>query len=680
MTGAGTVGVPPPRPASDEPAGPPLRARDELAAYLGLELLEQLGDAVTVVGPDWRYRYVSEPAAVIVGRASADCVGENVWDLLPEVVGTEQHAAMERAMTQRTRECFVWHFDTVGRWYEQHALPVGDGLVIFVLDITDRMTEATRAEHLAEAGEALAGAVTLEDVNEALTEHVHHLVGARAGSVILAEDDRNIMRALGWAGGVSGWAQFPTDAVTPSATAHRTGRPVFVRDVEDARERFAPIVSELVRLGGGPVASVPLISAGVRLGAWTLVFPSGRALTDGDRRFLTTAAAMVSQALLRARLLDAERRAMAQLQRSLLPRSLESVPGIEIAVRYAAGDAAVEVGGDWYDVVNLEGGAVGLVMGDVEGHDVEAAACMGLVRSAVRAYAAEGHPPSIVVELANRFVHDVALGRMVTLTYLSVHPLERLIIAVSAGHLPLQVVAPDGTHEQVPADVGPPLGVFPSGARWPETTSQLPAHGVLTAFTDGLVETRQDDIGIGLDRVRDTLIAHRAESAELVADALLDQRSRSSGDDVALLVGRLTAPPGNDRRFTRRMPPTSASVFLSRRSARQMLSAWAIAPATIEAAELVVSELMTNAARQSEEPVGIVLSWSGSVVRIEVADSSHRMPALPNREVDADATSGRGLLLVEALADRWGVEESDDGLGKLVWAELDDLPARKDVG
>lgn len=645
-------------------------AGTELAGDFGPDLLAVLGDAVTVIGPDWRYRFVSDAAARIIGKTSAECVGAHVWDLFPEVVGTAQHAAIERAMAQRTKERFAWRFDTVDRWFEQHALPVGDGLVVFVLDITDRMAEVSRAEHLAEAGEALASAVTLEDVNEALRQHVHHLVAARAGTIMLADDERSVMRAVGWAGGVTGWNQFAADTLTPSAEAHRTGEPVFVSDLDDARKRFPPIRQELERLGCGPVAALPLLSAGLRLGAWVLVFPEDQVLTDGDRRFLVTAAAMVSQALLRARLLDAERRAMAQLQRSLLPRNLHAVDGLDIAVRYAAGDVAVEVGGDWYDVVQLEGGAVGLVMGDVEGHDVGAAACMGLVRSAVRAYAAEGHPPSIVMQLANRFVHDVALDRMVTLTYFSIHPQERLITAVSAGHLPLQVVAPDGAHDEVPSDIGPPLGVFESGALWSETTSQLPAGGILVAFTDGLVEARGVDIGEGLDRVRDTLIAQRSESADTMADALLDQRSRTSGDDVAILVARLTAPPGVDRRFTRRMPPTSASVFLARRSTRQMLAAWSVGPPMIEAAELVVSELMSNAARQSEDPVDIVLACNDGVVRIEVADTSHRMPVITHGEVDPDATSGRGLLLVESLADRWGVEQSG-GLGKLVWAEID---------
>ena len=644
-------------------------AQEDLASYVGPELLPLLGDAVTVIGPDWRYRYVSPAAARIIGRPPQECAGAYVWELFPEVVGTPQHAAIERAMAARTREVFLWRFDTVGRWYEQHALPAGDGLVVYVLDVTDRMAEVERAEHLAAAGEALAGAVSLPEVNTALATHVHRLVDALTGSIVLADEERSLMRAVGWSADLPDWQQYPDDLVTPSIEAHRTGVPVFVAHLDDARARFPVIARDLERLGADAVAALPLVSAGVRLGAWVLVFPAGRVLTDGDRRFLVTTAAMVAQALLRARLLDVERRAMAQLQRSLLPRQLECVDGVDLAVRYAAGDAAVEVGGDWYDVVRLEQGAVGLVMGDVEGHDVEAAACMGLVRSAVRAYAAEGHAPAVVLQLANRFVHEVGLPRLVTVVYASLHPVERLITAVTAGHLPLQVVGPDGEHRDVPSEVGPPLGVHPDGALWPETTSTVPAHAVLLALTDGLVETREDELAVGLRRVRDVLVAARAEPAEVVADRLLASRSSRSGDDVALLVARLTADAGTERRSTRRMPPTSASVFLARRSTRQVLEAWDVHADVVDAAELVVSELASNAARHSEDPMDVVLTHVGTAVRVEVCDTSHRMPVLPGEQPDEEATSGRGLLLVEAVSSRWGVES--EGLGKRVWAELD---------
>lgn len=253
----------------------------DLSGYLGAELLGQLGDAVTVVGPDWRYAYVSTSAAAILGRDAAECVGQSVRDLLPEVVGTPQHAVVVRAMEQRTRETFSWHLEGVGRWYEQHVLPVGDGLVIYLLDISDRMAEVDRAEQLAAAGEALAGAVSLEEVDAALLVHVHDLVEALAGSLLLADEERGLMHAVGWVGGVQGWTDFPVDLCTPSTTVHRTGEPVFVESLADARERSPAIVPELERLGGGPVAALPLVSAGLRLGGVVAGLPGGPGAVRG---------------------------------------------------------------------------------------------------------------------------------------------------------------------------------------------------------------------------------------------------------------------------------------------------------------------------------------------------------------------------------------------------------------
>jgi anti-sigma regulatory factor (Ser/Thr protein kinase) len=377
---------------------------------------------------------------------------------------------------------------------------------------------------------------------------------------------------------------------------------------------------------------------------------------------------MTAQALVRADLLDVERRSVRALQRSLLPQALPVVDGVLTAVRYVASDREALVGGDWYDVVPLAGGAVALVLGDVEGHDLEAAALMGLVRSAVRAYAMEGHPPAVVLERANTFLAGLSLGRIVTLTFAQLHPLELLITTVSAGHPPTLVVAPDGTVTEVPSQIGPPLGVQEDGLHWLETTSQLPEHGVFAMFSDGLVEVRGEDLDEGLARVKETLVATRHEAPAEVAEALLARRG-DSHDDVALLVSRLTATAGAGRRVTRRLPARSASVFLARRYARQLLQAWQLPSGLVERTELVVSELVTNAARHSEEDLELTLEVTTALLRVEVADTSHRVPDAVVRSPTDDATSGRGLLLVEAVASRWGVES--EGLSKVVWAELD---------
>ena len=648
---------------------------DDLRDFLTPALLEQLGDAVTVIGPDWRYRYVSARAAEIIGRPVDELVGEDVWSIFPEVLGTPQHEASIRAMTGRTRERIVWYFDAVGRWFDQIAIPAGDGLVVVVNDVTDREVLARRSERLLSIGESLAGATTAAEVNSILADDAFNVLGARGGTILLADEERGVMRAVDLAGIDAGlgpsWEEFPLELVTPGTEAFRTGLPVFVTDIDECREQYPEVADVLVQLGRSTLAATPLTSAGIRIGVLIVILPKGRELDLPDKQFLATTAAMAAQALVRARLLEAERRTMSALQRSLLPPKLPTVGGLRLAARYLASDTAAEIGGDWYDVIPLASGAVGLVMGDVEGHDLGAAALMGLVRSAVRAYALEGHPPAIVLSRANVFLDSLRRGRIVTLSYAQLHPGERLITTVSAGHIAIQVAGPDGVAFEVPSEVGPPLGVAASGQLWQETTSMLPADCMFAMFTDGLIEARDRDIDTGVALVREKLVKLRGLDPEEAAEGFLSLHPAANFDDVALLVGLLTAPAELTRRVTRRLPPTPASVFLARRFTCQLLEAWGVAAETIADVELVLSELVTNAARNSEDEIGVTVSVDDAVVRIEIADSSHRMPTeVPSPdEIDEEATEGRGLVLVAALTARWGVDS--EGLSKKVWAEFD---------
>jgi PAS domain S-box-containing protein len=639
------------------------------------ELLEQLGDAVTVVDLDWRYRYVSRGAAAIIGRPAQELVGAAVWDVFPQVVGTPEHAAALRAMTERTAVKIVWFFDRVGRWFEQHALPTPAGLVIVVDDVTDREEDARRADQLLSLGQALAQAITVEQVDAVAREQLFPLLGAAGGTLVLVDEAQRLARTTGWVGAdeqaVRRWTEYPLDPATPAIDAYRTGQPVVLEDLADARLRYPHVAEDLARLGRRTLGAFPMISAGRSLGALVANFRD-RPLTARDRSFLATVAGMCAQAVTRAQLFDADKRSVQALQRHLLPRQLPDIPGVAVAVQYESSGAGVDIGGDWFDVVPLPGGAVGLVIGDVEGHDVEAAALMGLVRSAVRAYALEGHPPALILDRANQYLAGLHADRLVTVCYLQLHPAEQLVITASAGHPRALSAGPTGTISSVPGDTGPPLGVLPSGLRWPETTSTLPAGATLVAFTDGLIEQRGVDLDIGLTRVRRALSDSRHDSPDDIAAALMAARPTDHDDDVAVLVARLARPttPAS-RRVRRQLPPTPASVFIARHWVTQVLQLWSVSEDIADRIELAVSELVTNAARHSEDNLEVRLQHTQQHVRIDVLDSSHRMPRRHDEhDVDDDATSGRGLLLVESVSDRWGVESA--GLGKTVWCEFDD--------
>lgn len=636
------------------------------------ELLDKLGDAVTMVGRDWVYTYVSPGAARIIGAPADEIVGRNAWDVFPEVVGTPEYDAMIRAMTNGTAEKIVWFFDSVDRWYEQQAIPVTAGLVIVVSDVTDREIVVRRSSQLLEIGEALAGTLTVDDVGRVVGTHALRLVGAVAGTVVLVDPVRELATAVEWTGldrtDAAAWRTFPTHPATPSVDAFRTGEAVTVGGYDEIAARYPHLLDIVRRNGHQSIAAFPLAVAKERLGALSLLFASERAFARVDRELIATVAAMTAQALARAQLYDAAQRSVGALQRSLLPLQLPLIDGLDVATRYQASEATADVGGDWFDVVPLHAGAVGIVMGDVEGHDLAAAALMGLVRSAVRAYAIEEHPPAVILSRANMFLAGLGAGRLVTVSYSQVHPGERLITTVSAGHLPAMIASRNGEVHDVPSEIGPPLGVVVGEMLWPESTSTMPPGAVVAVFTDGLVETRTDGIDVGLDRVRAALLAGRDDPVEVLADRLLGDRVLGGEDDVALVIARVTAPVDADRVISRRLPPTPASVSLARRFVRQLLAEWGVAQDTSDDVELALSEIVTNAARHSEDTLDLQLSCTEECVWFAVSDTSHRMPA-GAETADHDATAGRGLNLVEAVSSRWGIES--DGLSKTVWCAFD---------
>lgn len=286
---------------------------------------------------EWRYRYVSQGAAAVIGRAPAELVGTPVWEVFPEVVGTPEHAAALRAMAERTPVKIVWFFDRVGRWLEQHAIPTPAGLVVVVDDVTEREEDARRGEHLLAISEALAQAMTVAEVATVAQEHALPTLGAAGGALVLIDEAAGVARSTGWSGMsaefAQRWAEFPLTPPTPGIDAYRTGQPVIVDDLAAAEERYPHLVSDLTQIGRHTVAAFPLVSAGRRLGALVANFTT-RTLSGRDRSFIATVAAMCAQALTRARLFDAEKRSIDTLQRHLLPRQLPTVAHVDLAVGY----------------------------------------------------------------------------------------------------------------------------------------------------------------------------------------------------------------------------------------------------------------------------------------------------------------------------------------------------------
>ncbi len=340
----------------------------------------------------------------------------------------------------------------------------------------------------------------------------------------------------------------------------RTGRPATgTFDVEElarssAGRRHAAIIR---RLRPGPYLVVPLLVGARRLGALSVIRSTGApAYTPRERALLDELADRASLALAHARDFDEQRTAALAFQRNLLPTDLRPIPGLEIVARYSAAARGSEVGGDWYDVLELPRGGTGLVIGDVEGHDVAAAALMGQVRSVVRAFAQEGHSPAQVAERVDRFLHKSGATRLVTMLYLQLFPKTRLLTSVRVGHPPALMIAPGERARELPGPTGPPFGVHDgegvAGSRppWREGSARLPEGATLALFTDGLVEEPGSNLDEGLGRLARTL----DELSELISGRPVRDganpgrtKPRVSLEKVADLAITNTLPPGDRR-------------------------------------------------------------------------------------------------------------------------------------
>jgi PAS domain S-box-containing protein len=421
----------------------------------------------------------------------------------------------------------------------------------------------------------------------------------------------------------------------------------------------------LRRLMLGSALVVPLQAARRLVGVLTVARSGVDAYPDEDVRLVEELATRMATAVDNAERYREQRETALTLQRSLLPSALPSLPGLRAAHRYLPGAAGAEVGGDFYDVLALPGGRVGLVVGDVMGRGVAAAAVMGQLRAAVRAYAMVEPRPGVLLQLLDAAASSLEQGAITTCLYGVLDVERRRLVLASAGHLPVLVVHPDGGGEFVEVDPGPPLGV--SGGAPAEVEVDLPEGAVLLLYTDGLVEDRRQSAEDGLVALRSAVAASPHDVEQLCDDVLRALgRDGPPDDDIALLAVATGSGAAGEELHVH-LAGHLAEVARARRAAAEWVAVHAPDVAGDEV-ELLVTELVTNGLRHGGPGVDLWLRPAGSSgVRLEVVDGrAGTVPVVKNP--DADAEGGRGLLLVQALASRWGTERL--AAGKRVWCEL----------
>ncbi|MFD8006751.1 SpoIIE family protein phosphatase [Streptomyces mirabilis] len=427
---------------------------------------------------------------------------------------------------------------------------------------------------------------------------------------------------------------------------------------------------------------VPLRARGTVLGVAQFSRHRNPSPYDGEDLLLAQEiAARAAVAVDNARRYTHARATALSLQRSLLPPCMPRQSAVEVACRYLPAGAEVGVGGDWYDVIPLSGARVALVVGDVVGHGIHAAATMGRLRTAVRTLADIDLPPDellthlddVVLRLSAEVSTDPdtepdpdieADGDIgATCLYAVYDPVSSCCTLARAGHVLPTVVTRDGTVDILDLPPGPPLGL--GGLPFEAAEVDLPEGSLLALYTNGLIEARDHDIDTGLTRLRQAL-ARPTASLEATCDTVLESLLRTRpDDDVALLVAR-THALGSRQVASWDLAADPAAVAGARSSVSQQLSTWGLEDLDF-AAELVVSELVTNAIRYGRPPIQLRLIHDRALL-CEVSDASSTTPH--QRRARTYDEGGRGLLLVAQLTERWGTRHARHG--KTVWAEVNE--------
>ncbi|WUH92158.1 SpoIIE family protein phosphatase [Streptomyces sp. NBC_00433] len=446
----------------------------------------------------------------------------------------------------------------------------------------------------------------------------------------------------------------------------RLGDPVLVPVVDPAlapdiaTDLGVPALGGL--LAGHSLILAPLTARGTVLGRVCFVRGPGR--RPFDARDAVTAAEVAARGAVHldnARLHRLESRAAATLQRSMMPTRPPRIPGVRIAHHYMPGDRQAQVGGDWFDAIQLPGGRVALIVGDVMGHGLQAAAVMGQFRTSVITMAALDLPPAQLLRHLDNLAQRLGTDHLATCVYAVYDPINRTLTLANAGHIPPVLAGHDGRGELLQIPGGAPIGV--GGVPFETVEIPAPDGSWLVLCTDGLVEVRGQGIDAGLAALCAHVIEPQQTPEDVCAQILSRVHSEDRRDDVALLVARFDGIAPQDVAQWR-LRVDDCEVARARDLTRSQLAAWGLDRLS-DTTELLVSELVTNAIRAASYEVELRMMRVGKLL-VEVSDDNHNLPQLQRAETD-DAR-GRGLALVSHMSRRWGT--SRQAVGKVVWFEL----------
>ncbi|MGW7423987.1 SpoIIE family protein phosphatase [Streptomyces sp. NPDC054813] len=676
---------------------------------------------LALMNPELRYVWLNDTLERFGGVPREQRLGRRLSELLPGLQATTIEGLMRKVLTTREPvkdyEYLGWSWADPHRQraYSTSFFPLVDaddsvtGVCYMVSDVTERWNARQRLSMVNEAGTRIG---TTLDVLRTAQELADFAV-PRFADFVIVDLLEPVLSTEGHDTWLSDAGPAPTGPVMRRAALKtvRDGNPEAVAHVGDPVDFLPPTYGIDLLVNGEPILipelnpedplwlaeqpertarmrefglhsliSVPMRARDTALGLTTFARSLNPVSFQPDDVLL--AQELVARAAVcvdNARRYTREHTAAVTLQRSLLPQALTGGTALDVASSYLPADATDGVGGDWFDVIPLSGARVGLVVGDVVGHGLSAAASMGRLRTAVQTLADMELPPDELLahldDLVLRLGEEesgstVSQGSTATFVgatclYAVYDPVTRRCSMARAGHPPPVVVAPDGRTWFVEMPAGPPLGL--GGMAFEATEIELAENSLLGLYTDGLIEGADQDVERGMARLRAALADPAADLATLCTAAVQQLVPVPQPDDIALLLAR-THALGADHVASWEVPVDPAAVADVRARAVRQVVAWGYDELAVTT-ELIVSELVTNAIRYADPPIRLKL-LRDSRLTCEVADASSTAPRL--RHARSMDEGGRGLFLVAQLAHRWGARYT--GEGKIIWAEQEIPP------
>jgi PAS domain S-box-containing protein len=622
-------------------------------------VLDTAPDAFITLDRDGRIMFWNAAAERLFGWTEQEAIGKTMRELVVPAEYRERHDERRKALIESELPIATERFEVEFVKRDGQRFP-GEATVSkvetrgevfvsgFITDVTERLRQQAEREALLREQAARAEAERMAELVGGMQALVDAALAQRSLDGILHDLVAQVRGVLDAADATIYLSEEGDELAVGAATPSRhEGVEEFARRVAESREAMLAKDDRLI--------GVPLLAEDVVTGVLVAGSEPPREFGGEDLTLLRLAAERVGLAIAHARVYEREHRIAETLQRSLLPDRLPDLPGLEVAARYLPAASEAEVGGDWYDVIPIAGGAVGLVMGDVAGKGLAGASMVGRLRSALRAYALEGHDGGRVVERLNRLLWTEAEeSQMATMLYVIVDPAASTVRWVNAGHPPPLLIA-GGEVTFLGGDASVPLGVLPFPT-YEEVVAPLHPGQSLLLYTDGLVERPGEHLDEGLERLA-ACVRDAPEHPHALLDHLVDRLVPTGGaaDDVALLTLRNLPVPEH---FSAEFPSEPESLA----AMRSMLRRWLTHAGAddVEIAEITTAcgEAATNAIEHAGMANGARFEVSGrrEGAEVEIAVRDHG-----SWRDERDDDQGRGLDLMRTLMDTVAVEPGAGG-------------------